>query len=97
MRDTINRFRDFHATINAKFNNLGALDPARDGVFLAVPRGRLAAQMLKVAQATGATDPDQILDSLRQIYRAVEGEIAGGLSGDCRDSLVDALVAEVEA
>jgi len=97
MQNTINKFRDFHGAISSKFNSLGALDPARDGVFLAVPRGRFAAQMLKVSQATGWTDPEQILDSLRQIYRAVEGEIAGGLSGDCRDSLVDALVAEVKA
>lgn len=96
MQDTTQQFIDFYGVINARFNSLGAIDQGRDGVFFGTPRPRITSQMLRVSKQTGEADADKVLTTLRTIYSEAEHAIAGGLSGDCRDSLIDALIAEVK-
>ena len=92
MRTTINKFQSFRASADALFNSLGAIDVARDGCFHGVNRGALARQMVTLSRKLKIDDASVLLDILREIYKATEKEIAGGLPGNCRNELIETLV-----
>ena len=92
MQNTIDQFLQYHSAISAKFNSLGALNPAQDACFFGISKGRIARHMLQLAQQTNETDAETLIGKLRVIYSQVESEIAGGLPFECRDELTNALV-----
>ena len=96
MENTITKFHTMHRAADALFNSLGALNPARDACFFAVNRGRMARQMLVLSDRLQTDDTETLLEALRRIYRAVENEMAVGLPSNCRDELIETLIARCE-
>lgn len=97
MQNTIDQFKSNYSAINARFDTLGARDPGKDGCFFGVNRGVIARQMMAISTKTGETNTEALLDRLRTIYLAVESEVRGGLSSDCRGALIDCLVEATDA
>ena len=96
METTIDKFHTMHRMAASRFNSLGAINPGEDGCFFGTPWGRLARQMLVLSDRLKTDDPETLLEALREIYRAVEKEVAGGLPSNCRDDLIETLVSHCE-
>lgn len=94
MHTVIDQFKTYHGAISGKFNAMGPINVSQDRCFHGMDRAVLARQMMQLAQKTGETDPEALIDQLRPIYLTVAGEITAGLPSECRQPLIEAIIAE---
>ena len=92
MQTTIDRFKQYHHAATELTNGMGLIHPDRDGCFFGISKAVIASQMLKLSARTGKTDPEALLETLREIHNAAALEIRGGLPAYARVPLVDLLV-----
>lgn len=92
MQNTINKFQEYRSACDALFNSLGAVDPAKDACFFGVSRPLMAKQMMTLSDKLKTDDVSELLNTLRDIYRHVEAEVAGGMPANGRAELIEVLV-----
>lgn len=96
MQSTITQFIEYHSAISGKFNAMGPINVSQDRCFHGMDRAVLAKQMMQLAQKTGENDLEALIDQLRPIYQTVAGEITAGLPSECRQPLIESIIAEVK-